>query len=251
MSSQTEDEILEFYQRRNELQHEVILAVQNGDPLAYINVFSDKVPEIVEIDKQIFAWENQGNTLKDLITKVSLVSSSSNTEFDDYEGNLCVELMNRGFHSLTPDNKDRKRIEDMLKKSSPESAASRMQQATSHKDKLFRRGKVLMEVDRPDLAKGFWTQLGTAFGVPAPKAWGGSGVSPTGPSSVKIKSKSDYSDDEKIDFFDSMMEEVTFRFREVVERGDEIEPKAISTFIRATTMLGSEASKIINEKLNS
>lgn len=245
-------EILDLFHKRNELQHKVVLAVQSGNPLDYIDVFSNTVPEIIDIDKQIYAWENKtGNSLDDFINKINLVSSGGQTEIEDFEEVLRTELMNRGFHSLAPDNKDRKRINDMLKKSDPEGAASRMQNATTHKDKLFRRGKQLMEEDRQDLAKGFWVKLGKEFGRSLPKEWGGSGVAPTGPSSVKIKTKEDYTESEKIEFFNSLMDEVSVSFREIVERNNQVEEKAISTFIRTTSVLGSEAVQIINKKLDS
>lgn len=247
------DKMAKLISKRNELQHQVTQAVLKNDPLEYVDIFSEIVPKILSIDKEIHEWELKGNDRRDLITKVEVIHDNSDSELEKFERELTSYMRQKGYKSLSPLTKDRKRIRDLLKKSHPEGAASRMQKLTKDYEKLFRRGKELIKNDRPDLAKGFWIQLGESFGIDLPSQWTkgkGRKNSAESKKSIQIKSPDDFDSSEKEASFNAIIRDVNHYFREMAENDRDVGELALNTFISLVSMLGSDATNILQAKIN-
>lgn len=241
MDPDTKEKIQSLLNEKNQLHHEVVLAVIQGDVETYLDVFSENVPQIIKIEKELFSLRSN--------TRPSIGVSIPENELSQYQTILETKLMGEGCYTQ-PKSKDIERVENsILKSNSPKSAAGRMAKITEDKGKLFCRGKCLIEKDREDLAQYFWVKILDEFKIPIPTIWGGAGLSSQ--RLANLKNKDSFTPEQKCEAFDMLFEIASEIFRRVTENDDCISSYYGIISRRVLNLLGSEAFVIVKNKMES
>lgn len=241
-----ENEVRDLIRERDELHFKVLFSTQKGDVEEYLNVFSDNVPRIIEIEKRLHEKKIDGFDVR-RIAKTIKVSApqEAKTELEKFEHELRTALRLDG-KNPNPDRRNTERAEGILKKKDPAAAASKQQKLTENAEKLFRRGKALLEMGHPDLCKGFWVKLASQYTIDLPPQWGGSGSDSEDESGeesvVEVREASDFTDEEKVRVFDQILALGTDILRRVLEDGDDPSNFHADVFRYVMPLLGPATS---------
>lgn len=248
----TEQQIRDLIKERNKLHYKVLFSTQMGDVSEYLDVFSDNVPRIIEIEKALHQKEIEGIDIEEIARSIKVAispSQGSKSELEVFEDELRSRLYADGLNP-NPDKHNTQRADGITKKKSPGKAAKNQAKQTEDREKLFRRGKALLELNRKDLCKPFWLKLGNKYRIEPPTTWGGNGSSSSSSSHqkgdvIEVRKVSEFTAEEKARVFDQILELGSEILRRVLEDGDDPKDYYADMFCYIMPLLGPATASVL------